>query len=112
MPRQRTHHSRINYKFPDDFPQRPERFREASGMTWAELSRRLGAHPHTVRRWGNDGVRPGTKHMMALLEPAASLGLDHLLTPGGKSAVCGHRNSRPEPGKPCAPKHQPGGLQP
>ena len=59
MPRQRTHHSRINYKFPDDFPQRLERSREASGMTWAELSRRLGA---------------------------ASLGLEHLLTPGRQTS--------------------------
>ena len=76
----RTRHSRINCKFPGDFPQRLERFREASGMALAELSRRPGAHPHTVRRWRNDGVRPGTKHLMAPLNLAGSLGLARLLT--------------------------------
>ena len=79
MPRQRTHHSRRTYDFHADFPERLERFREASGMTWAELCRRLGTHPHTVRRWRNEGVRPSARHMMAFLALAGSLGLDHLL---------------------------------
>ena len=45
MPRQRTDHSRITYVFPDDFPQRLERFKEESGLSWAELARRLGSYP-------------------------------------------------------------------
>ena len=39
-PRQRIHHSRKTYDFPDDFPQRLVRFKEESGLLWAELNRR------------------------------------------------------------------------
>ena len=31
MPRQRTHHSRVTYQVPHDFPERLERFKEESG---------------------------------------------------------------------------------
>ena len=74
MPRQRTHHSRITYVFPDDFPQRLKRFKEESGLSWAELNRRLGTYPYTVWRWTEGGVRPNAQHMMALLDLANSLG--------------------------------------
>ena len=78
MPRQRTHHSRRTYDFPDDFPERLKRFQRESGLSWAELNRRLGTHPYTVRRWRDKGVRPSTRHMMALLDLADDLGLGHL----------------------------------
>ena len=42
MPRQRIHHSRVTYDFPEDFPARLERFRQESGLSWAEIARRLG----------------------------------------------------------------------
>ena len=80
MPRQRTHHSLNTYDFPSDFPERLVRFKEASGLSWAEMARRLGTHPQTIRRWRDEGVRPNTLHMMALLEMAEALGLSHLLT--------------------------------
>ena len=51
MPRQRTNYRRITYEFPEDFPQRLERFKEESGLSWAEIARRLGTYPYTVRRW-------------------------------------------------------------
>ena len=47
MPRQRTHHSRMVYAFPNDFPQR---FQRESGLPWAELQSLLGADRETVRR--------------------------------------------------------------
>ena len=47
MPRQRAHHSRRTY----DFPERLKRFQEESGLPWAEIDRRLGIHPYTIRRW-------------------------------------------------------------
>ena len=78
MPRQRIDYRRIAYAFPDDFSQRLERFREESGLSWAELARRLGTYPHTLWRWRNLGVRPSVEHMMALLELAKSLGLGHI----------------------------------
>ena len=80
MPRQHTHHSRITYVFPGDFPQRLVRFKEESGLWWAELHlhRRIGADPETVRRWRDKGVRPSTQHFAALLVVADSFGLGHL----------------------------------
>ena len=80
MPRQHTHHSRITYVFPDDFPQRLRRFKEESGLPWAELKRRLDTDPETIRRWRYKGVRPSTRHYAALLVVADSLGLGHLFT--------------------------------
>ena len=78
MPRQHTHHSRMTYDFPADFPQRLVRFKEESGLPWAELNRRLDIDPETMRRWRDRGVRPSTRHMMALRSLADSLGLGHL----------------------------------
>ena len=80
MPRQRTYYSRRTYAFPEDFPERLVRFQEASGLSWAELNRRLGTHPQTVRRWKQGRARPSTRHMMALLDLADSLGLGHIFT--------------------------------
>ena len=51
MPRQRIHHSRVTYEVPDDFPERLERFKEESGLSWAEIIRRLDIHHETMRRW-------------------------------------------------------------
>ena len=80
MPRQRTDHSRITYVFPDDFPQRLVRFKEESGLSWAEIARRLATYPYTVQRWWQHGVRPHFRHLMALLDLADDLGLVHLFT--------------------------------
>ena len=80
MPRQHTHHSRTVYVFPDDFPQRLERFKEESGLSWAELARRLGTSALNLRRWKDKGVRPHWRHLMALLDLADDLGLGHLFT--------------------------------
>ena len=80
MPRQRIEYSRISYAFPEDFPQRLERFKKESGLSWAEIARRLGTYPHTLWRWKNVGVRPSAEHMMALLDLADELKLVHLFT--------------------------------
>ncbi len=58
MPRQRIHHSRETYGFPDDFPRRLKRFKEESGLSWAEIARRLGTYPHTAKRWWKKGCGP------------------------------------------------------
>ena len=80
MPRQRNNYSRRTYAFPDDFPQRLVWFKEESGLPWAELNRRLGTDPHTIRRWRDEGVRPSVRHFAALLNLANDLGLGHLFT--------------------------------
>ena len=80
MPRQRTHHGRPVYVLPGDFPQRLKRFQEESGLSWAEIARRLGTSPYTLWRWAEGGVIPHFRHQTALLELADSMGLAHLLT--------------------------------
>ena len=80
MPRQRIHHSRVTYQVPDDFPQRLERFKEESGLSWAEIIRRLDIHHETMRRWRKGRARPSMRNMMALVAVARPLGLGHLFT--------------------------------
>ena len=80
MPRQRIHHSRVTYDGPSDFPQRLVRFKEESGLPWAELIRRLGVDSETTRRWRAGRGLPSMRNLMALLALANSLGLGHIFT--------------------------------
>ena len=89
MPRQRTQYRRSTYVVPDDFPQRLKRFKEESGLSWSEISRRLGTYRHTVWRWWKAGVRPNQHHMKALLDLADDFGLGHLFTSRERRAVGG-----------------------
>ena len=80
MPRQRVNHRCGEYYvFPDDFAQCLVRFKEASELPWAEIARRLGADPRTVRRWHRDGVRPNAHYLVGLQVLVKDLGLEHLL---------------------------------
>ena len=78
MPRQHDHHRRGCYEFPEDFAECLVRFKEASGLSWSELARRLGTSPLTIRRWLN-GVQPSARYLLALQDLAGELGLAHLL---------------------------------
>lgn len=80
MPRQRIHHNRDVYEFPHDFPLRLLRFKEQSGLSWAELNRRLGTDSETVRRWRMGISGPNATHMMALLDLADQFNLGGLFT--------------------------------
>ncbi len=79
VPRQRVRHNRRLHPVPDDFPQRLEWFGHASGLSWAEIARRIGVTPITVRRWRKAGVRPNYRQLRALHEVADALALLHLL---------------------------------
>ena len=79
MPRQKTRHRRGFYEFPDDFPECLRRLKEASGLSWSELARRLGTSPLTIRRWTKHGVQPSSHYLLALQDLAEELGLVHLL---------------------------------
>ena len=81
MPRQRTAHRKTVRVFPDNFPQRLERFKDASGLTWSEIGRRLGTNALTIRRW-RAGTQPNITHFFALTELAEELDLTHLLPTG------------------------------
>lgn len=67
-------------RFPRDFPERLERFKEASGMSWRELARRLRTDIRLVNRW-RKGTRPDSANLIALFNLAARMGLLHLLLP-------------------------------
>ena len=82
MPRQRKHHGGRVYLFPRDFPLRLRRFQEESGLSWAEIARRLGVHAFTVWRWLEAGVQPHHRHLLALLDLAEELGLGHIFIDG------------------------------
>lgn len=85
MPRRRRLPREVHV-FPEDFPQGLERLKEASGLTWTELARRLGTNSLTLRRWRR-GARPNALHLLALQGLAASLDLGHLLpVVGGRHA--------------------------
>ena len=80
MPRQRINHRSVTYYvFPDGFGEALVQLKEASGLSWAEIARRLGADPKTVRRWHKHRGRPNAHYMVALQDLAESLGLGHLL---------------------------------
>ena len=79
MPRQRIAHHIQTYDFPDDFPERLKGFQEESGLSWAEIARRIGTYRHTVWRWKEGRTRPNTEHMMALLDLADSMGFGRSL---------------------------------
>ena len=67
MLRPHKYYSPRTHVFPNDFPQRLERFKEESGLSWAEIARRLRTYPLTIRRWRFNGVRPNLAHQVALL---------------------------------------------
>ena len=71
---QRSDYQPRGTEFPDDFPQRLERLREASGLTWRALARELGVGARSLYRW-RAGTRPDAAHMLALVEFASASGL-------------------------------------
>ncbi len=73
--------------FPEDFPDRLDRFRQAAGFTWGGLARELKVNARTVRRW-KAGAAVGSGHLVSLFALAARLGLLHILLPeAGKPAA-------------------------
>ena len=79
MPRQRIRYNRTTFDFPVDFPERLKHFQMETGVSWAELARRIGTYPRALWRWRNMGVRPSAEHTIALLDVAAELSLLELL---------------------------------
>ncbi len=67
-------------EFPQDFPERLERFRQPAGLTWRGLARRLKVNARVVRRW-RAGAKPGSGHLVNPFDLAAGMGLLHILLP-------------------------------
>ena len=74
-------------RFPEEFPQRLERFKEASGFSWRGLARELCIDIRLIKRWRN-GARPDSANLIALFGLAAGMGLLHLLLPEAGEREC------------------------
>ena len=72
---QRRIHRPARSVFPEDFPERLVRFKEASGMSWRSMAQLLGVSPYRLREWRSKGVIPGSAHLFCLLTLAESMGL-------------------------------------
>ena len=83
MGTQRRVHRPFRYVFPPDFPERLERFKEASGLSWRAIARMLGVRLDRLRQWRNKGVAPSPAHLFLLLTIAENMGLrdDILMCP-------------------------------
>ncbi len=68
-------------RFPEDFPQRLERFKDAAGLSWRGLARRLRVSMRCVWRW-KAGMRPDPGHLFCLFATAEEMGLLHVLLHG------------------------------
>lgn len=75
MGTQRRVHRPFRYVFPPDFPERLERFKEESGLSWRAIARLLGVRLDRIRQWRNKGVAPSPAHLFLLLTIADSMGL-------------------------------------
>ena len=67
-------------RFPLDFPERLERFKVASGLSWRGLARELCIDIRLVKRW-RKGAKPDSANLIALFSLAAKMALLHLLLP-------------------------------
>ena len=80
-------------EFPEDFPQRLERLRAASGLTWRRLARELGVGVRSLYRW-RAGTRPDAAHMLAIVEFATERELLDCLLNGTDEEEGDHRQAR------------------
>ena len=79
MPRKRVHSRRRVYVLDGEFPRCLKRFKETSGLPWAEIARLLGTSTLNLWRWRYRGVQPNAKHLLALQDLAEGMDLGHLL---------------------------------
>ncbi len=73
---------------PEDFPQRLERLKEASGLSWRGLARALGVDPKQLLRW-RKGVEPcgGAMHSIFRFARRIPGGLNILMGSGAQMSL-------------------------
>ena len=71
-------------ELPEDFQDRLDRLKEASGLTWNAFSQAIGADRNQVRRWRNEGAKPsgGAYHSLVRFAGLIPGGLEILLGEG------------------------------
>ena len=77
--------------FPEDFPRRLRRLKEASGLTWTAFALAIGVDLKQLHRWLRKGVEPSGGPLMALFRFAALIpgGGEILLGEGFQLTFCG-----------------------
>ena len=75
---------------PEDFPERLNRLKEASGLTWTGFAQAIGVDDKQLRRWRNEGVEPSGGPLMALVRFAMRI-------PGGLEILSGEDVPAPDP---------------
>lgn len=86
--------------FPEDFPERLQRFKDAAGLSWRGLARRLRVRMRCVWRW-KAVPRPDPGHLFSLFTAAEEMGLLHTLLHGAQDQAVATRG--PMGGEPCLP---------
>ena len=83
MGTQRLRHKRVEWRLPEDFPERLARFQEASGLSTRALAGLLGVSPYRLRCWKHGEDEPNPAHLFAMLTIASVMGLrdDVLMCP-------------------------------
>lgn len=68
-------------EFPRDFPERLERLKGLSGLSWRQIASRLGTDAGVIRDWRAGKRQPSTLHLFSLFRLAATVrgGQDVLL---------------------------------
>ena len=69
---------------PEDFGERIERLKEASGLSWRGFAKALGVYPKQLRMWRKKGVEPCGGAMLSIVRFASGIpgGLEILLGEG------------------------------
>ena len=82
MARRKPTYSRVAPVFPRDFPERLERLKEASGLSWHQMARELGTDPGGIREWRTGNKQPASVYLFALFLFAGTVpgGSELLLT--------------------------------
>ena len=57
----------VKERFPNDFPERLERFKEVAGLSWRKLALCLGVEPRRVESWRR-GVVPNGGALYGLIQ--------------------------------------------
>ena len=93
MVRPRRTYVRVNHVFPEDFPQRLERLKEASGQSWHQIALALGTTPSVMREWRGGNKRPSPVYMYALFAFADTV-------PGGREILLHGTDTPPNHDRP------------
>ena len=76
---------------PQDFPERLEGLKEASGLSWGAMTRSIGVDRKQLMRWRKKGIEPcgGAMHAIFRFANRMSDGLDILMSDGSQMTFRG-----------------------